>query len=267
MRRQFHMASGKEAVKTPLKMTKSSRPATKRTRERAATATTRRTNRMVESAPSRPDRLLPSAELPAYTFVPGTSTPHPVRDPRGHSHNRKGRPSLPLTAENWADNRTFCCPRLLQLRLLLGSPRRVGPSVEDFGAGKHGRPLPPRAHQAGGSRRQGPRVQHSRRPPSRGLGRRSLRRRRGRSRHRPVLRSRVHHAAVCRRPGRPNQLRPGLPRRQADSRVPLRDSAGTDAVRGDLRATPSVCHFSKRAAVFCALFLCPDGSRADCRLE
>jgi hypothetical protein len=101
------MASGKEAVKTPLKMTKSSRPATKRTRERAATATTRRTNRMVESAPSRPDRLLPSAELPAYTFVPGTSTPHPVRDPRGHSHNRKGRPSLPLTAENWADNRTF----------------------------------------------------------------------------------------------------------------------------------------------------------------
>ncbi len=31
MRRQFHMASGKEAVKTPLKMTKSSRPATKRT--------------------------------------------------------------------------------------------------------------------------------------------------------------------------------------------------------------------------------------------
>ena len=62
---------------------------------------------MVESATSRPDRLLPSAELPAYTFVPGTSTPHPVRDPRGHSHNRKGRPSLPLTAENWADNRTF----------------------------------------------------------------------------------------------------------------------------------------------------------------
>jgi uncharacterized protein len=62
---------------------------------------------MVQTAPSRPDRLLPSAELPAYTFVPGTSTPHPLRDPRGHSHNRKGRPSLPLTAENWADNRTY----------------------------------------------------------------------------------------------------------------------------------------------------------------
>ena len=62
---------------------------------------------MVESAPCRPDRLLPSAELPAYTFVPGTATPHPVRDPRGHSHARKGRPSLPLTAENWADNRTY----------------------------------------------------------------------------------------------------------------------------------------------------------------
>ena len=62
---------------------------------------------MVETAPSRPDRLLPSADLPAYTFVPGTSTPHPLRDPRGHSHNRKGRPSLPLSAENWADNRTY----------------------------------------------------------------------------------------------------------------------------------------------------------------
>ena len=29
-------------------------------------------------------RLLPSAELPPYTYVPGTDTPHPIRDPRGH---------------------------------------------------------------------------------------------------------------------------------------------------------------------------------------
>ena len=61
----------------------------------------------VDTMPYRPDRLLPAAELPAYTFVPGTSTPHPVRDPRGHSHSRKGRTSLPLVPENWADNRTY----------------------------------------------------------------------------------------------------------------------------------------------------------------
>src|SRR5579864_4391274 len=104
MRRRFHMASGKECLKT----TKSSPSTAKRTRERATTTTTaRRTGRMLETAPSRPDRLLPSAELPAYTYVPGTTTPHPIRDPRGHSHNRKGRPSLPLSAENWADNRTY----------------------------------------------------------------------------------------------------------------------------------------------------------------
>src|SRR3989442_1236875 len=102
MGRRFHMGSGKEGLKTM----KSTRTA-KRARGRAATTTARRSERMVQTAPSRPNRLLPSAELPAYTFVPGTSTPHPVRDPRGHSHNRKGRTSLPLAAENWADSRTY----------------------------------------------------------------------------------------------------------------------------------------------------------------
>jgi uncharacterized protein len=61
----------------------------------------------VDTLPSRPDRLLPAAELPAYTYVPGTSTPHPLRDPRGHSYSRKGRTSMPLVPENWADNRTY----------------------------------------------------------------------------------------------------------------------------------------------------------------
>ena len=61
----------------------------------------------VDTLPRRPDRLLPAAELPPYTFVPGTSTPHPLRDPRGHSYSRKGRTSLPLVPENWADNRTY----------------------------------------------------------------------------------------------------------------------------------------------------------------
>ena len=101
------MASGKEAVKTPLKMTKSSRPATSACGSERLRRPQGDQTGWLRVLTSRPDRLLPSAELPAYTFVPGTSTPHPVRDPRGHSHNRKGRPSLPLTAENWADNRTF----------------------------------------------------------------------------------------------------------------------------------------------------------------
>lgn len=52
-------------------------------------------------------RLLPSAELPAYAYVPGSDTPHPIRDPRGHSHARKGKTSKPLVPEQWADNRSY----------------------------------------------------------------------------------------------------------------------------------------------------------------
>lgn len=53
-------------------------------------------------------RLLPSADLPPYTYVPSTDTPHPFRDPRGHSHDRKGaRPPKPLQAEAWAENRYY----------------------------------------------------------------------------------------------------------------------------------------------------------------
>jgi len=52
-------------------------------------------------------RLLPSAELPPYTYVPGTDTPHPIRDPRGHSYQRKAAAPTPLDPEAWADNRTY----------------------------------------------------------------------------------------------------------------------------------------------------------------
>ena len=51
--------------------------------------------------------LLPPAELPSYTFIPGSETPHPVRHPEGHSHGRKGRTPNPLSADNWAENRSF----------------------------------------------------------------------------------------------------------------------------------------------------------------
>ncbi|MBW3540990.1 MAG: DUF309 domain-containing protein [Planctomycetes bacterium] len=52
-------------------------------------------------------RLLPNAELPPYTYIPGSGTPHPIRDPRGHSHNQKSRPVKPLDADSWADNRNY----------------------------------------------------------------------------------------------------------------------------------------------------------------
>ena len=55
----------------------------------------------------RPTRLLPSTELPAYTYVPGSDTPHPIRDPRGHSYQRKSPPPKLLTATTWAENRHY----------------------------------------------------------------------------------------------------------------------------------------------------------------
>ena len=55
-------------------------------------------------------RLLHSADLPSYTYTPGTSTPHPIRDPKGHSYGKKGTgPNAPkqLNPHAWADNRSY----------------------------------------------------------------------------------------------------------------------------------------------------------------
>ena len=52
-------------------------------------------------------RLLPGATLPPYTYVPGTSTPHPIRHPEGHSYGRKGKTPAALIPERWAENRNF----------------------------------------------------------------------------------------------------------------------------------------------------------------
>jgi|SRR5690606_1988686 len=63
---------------------------------------------MIVDTDQEAPRLLPSAELPPYTYVPGTDTPHPIRDPRGHSHSKKGAPPpSPLDPDCWADNRSF----------------------------------------------------------------------------------------------------------------------------------------------------------------
>ena len=52
-------------------------------------------------------RMLPGAELPTYTFIPGTDTPHPYRDQRGHSYGQKNRTMRPLPAASGADNRNY----------------------------------------------------------------------------------------------------------------------------------------------------------------
>lgn len=64
---------------------------------------------MIETDATIP-RLLPSGNLPDYTYVPGTSTPHPIRDPKGHSHGRKSTAAnapKPLDPGSWADNRSY----------------------------------------------------------------------------------------------------------------------------------------------------------------
>jgi hypothetical protein len=52
-------------------------------------------------------RLLPAADVPRYTHVPGAGTPHPYRDPRGHSYNRRPVAPRPLHEEHWAENRSY----------------------------------------------------------------------------------------------------------------------------------------------------------------
>ena len=52
-------------------------------------------------------RLLPNSPLPRYTHVPGSGTPHPYRDPRGHSYNQRPMNPKPLQPERWAENRSY----------------------------------------------------------------------------------------------------------------------------------------------------------------
>ncbi len=60
-------------------------------------------SKMINEVP----RLLPPVKLPPYTYIPGTETPHPTRHPKGHSYGRKNRVPQPLTAETWAENRSY----------------------------------------------------------------------------------------------------------------------------------------------------------------
>ncbi len=51
-------------------------------------------------------RSIPDEPFPPYTFVPGR-TPHPVSDPRGHSHGKVPERPPPLDPANWQASRAF----------------------------------------------------------------------------------------------------------------------------------------------------------------
>lgn len=56
------------------------------------------------------ERLYPELPLPDYAFYPGSGFPHPIRDPKGHSHGRKSLPGQgpkALSPENWIRNRNY----------------------------------------------------------------------------------------------------------------------------------------------------------------
>lgn len=65
---------------------------------------------MIDLESSEVPRLIPGAPVPDYTYVPGSGTPHPIRDPKGHSFGRKGTganaPKV-LSPDEWANNRTY----------------------------------------------------------------------------------------------------------------------------------------------------------------
>lgn len=52
-----------------------------------------------------PPRYVPELPLPPYAHVPGR-TPHPIRDPAGHSHGLHHTPP-PLDPARWRDSRDY----------------------------------------------------------------------------------------------------------------------------------------------------------------
>lgn len=52
------------------------------------------------AAPPSPPRLLPDRPFPAYAYLPGR-TPHPTRDPDGHSHDAVPHTPEPPDPDHW----------------------------------------------------------------------------------------------------------------------------------------------------------------------
>jgi len=53
-----------------------------------------------------PPRFVPDAAFPPYTFVPGR-TPHPVRDPAGHSFGQTPELPPPIDTERWQESPAY----------------------------------------------------------------------------------------------------------------------------------------------------------------
>ncbi|TWU22826.1 DUF309 domain-containing protein [Bythopirellula polymerisocia] len=45
--------------------------------------------------------------FPPYSYVPGSGTPHPVSDSRGHMYGNPEPPTLPLDPEHWPGNEIY----------------------------------------------------------------------------------------------------------------------------------------------------------------
>src|SRR5438132_716591 len=58
------------------------------------------------SPPAELPRFVPERPLPPYAFVPGRS-PHPISDPRGHSHGQPRQPITPLDPTRWTVSRDY----------------------------------------------------------------------------------------------------------------------------------------------------------------
>jgi uncharacterized protein len=55
---------------------------------------------MTKSSRSPPPRLVPDRPLPSYAYIPGL-TPHPTRDPDGHSYGASPEKIEPPVPEQW----------------------------------------------------------------------------------------------------------------------------------------------------------------------
>lgn len=61
---------------------------------------------MTKSSTSPPPRLVPDRPFPPYAYVPGR-TPHPTRDPGGHSYGEKLESPEPPAPEDWRACRDY----------------------------------------------------------------------------------------------------------------------------------------------------------------
>jgi hypothetical protein len=60
----------------------------------------------MSSGHSTPPRLVPDMPFPAYAYLPGR-TPHPTRDPEGHSFGAESRAPRPPDPGNWRACRDY----------------------------------------------------------------------------------------------------------------------------------------------------------------